>query len=372
MKALIIAGGLGTRLRPLTQNTPKPIVPVVNRPFVVHQIEHLVKHGVDEIILNLHYLSEEIRKILGDGRKWGIKIDYSIEEHPMGTAGAVKNAEQFFDDGPMIIFNGDVLTDLNITKLVNYHRDKNAKVTIALTEVEDPTAFGLVLTDWNMPNKSGLGLVLTDRDGRVEKFLEKPSWEMVATVKDRMINAGTYVVDPKIFKEVPAGKPYSFERELYPSLLESGAPIYGYVSRAYWIDIGSPEKYKEAHQAVLRGEVAVKIYGTRIKGRHWIGKDTHPDPSVKFAGPSILGENVKLGKETEIRDYVVVGDHVSIGEHSSLERAIVWRGTRIGKNVHLRDCILGYGCVIEDDVVIDRGVALADGSLVKKGTRLTS
>jgi NDP-sugar pyrophosphorylase family protein len=354
VKAVIIAGGLGTRLRPLTQNTPKPIVPVANRPFVVHQIEHLVKHGVDEVILNLHYLSHEIKKILNDGREWGIKIRYSIEEHPLGTAGAVKNAEKYFDEGPIVIFNGDVLTDINITKVVNFHREKGARVTLTLTEVEDPTSFGLILTD---------------KQGRVTKFIEKPSWEMVTA---RTINAGIYVVDPKIFKNVPRGKPCMFERDLYPSLLEAGVPIFGYLSRAYWIDIGNPDKYKEVHQAILRGEVAVKIYGTRIRGRHWIGKDTHPDPSVKFVGPSIIGEKVKLGKETEIKDYVVVGDQVTIGEHSSLERAIIWKGTKIGKRASLTDCILGYDCLIEDEVVIDRGVVLADGSVVKKGTRLTS
>jgi NDP-sugar pyrophosphorylase family protein len=354
MKAVIIAGGLGTRLRPLTYNLPKPIVPVVNRPFVVHQIEHLVKHGVDEVIINLHYLSHEIKKILDNGKQWGIKIHYSIEESPLGTAGAVKNAEQFFDEGPMVIFNGDILTDINISKVVNFHREKNATVTLTLTEVEDPTAFGLILTD---------------KEGRVTKFIEKPSWNMVTA---KTINAGIYVVDPKIFKGVPKGEKYSFERELYPSLLESGVPIYGYLSDAYWIDIGNPQKYKEAHQAILQGEVAVKIYGTRINGKFWLGKDTHPDASVKFVGASIVGEKVKLGKETEIKDYTVIGDHVSVGEKCVLDRAIVWKGTKVGKHVQLMDCILGANCRIEDEVIVEHGVVLADGSVVKKGTRLTS
>ncbi|KPJ68294.1 hypothetical protein AMJ44_06755 [candidate division WOR-1 bacterium DG_54_3] len=354
MKAVIIAGGLGTRLRPLTYNTPKPIVPVANRPFVVHQIEHLVKHGVDEVILNLHYLSHEIKKILDDGREWGIKIHYSIEEHPLGTAGAVKNAEKYFGKDPMVIFNGDILTDINISKVVTFHREKGASVTLTLTEVEDPTSFGLILTD---------------KAGRVTKFIEKPSWDMVTA---KTINAGIYVVDPNIFDEVPRGEEHSFERELYPSLLEKGLPIFGYLSHAYWIDIGNPEKYKEVHQAILRGEVAVKISGTRIDGKFWLGRETHPDPSVRFMGPSIIGERVRLGKETEIKDYVVVGDRVSIGEHCSLDRAIIWKGTKIGNHASLSDCILGHDCVIEDEVAIDRGVVLADGSVIKKGTRVTS
>ncbi|NQT30155.1 MAG: NDP-sugar synthase [Candidatus Saganbacteria bacterium] len=354
MKAIIIAGGLGTRLRPLTCNTPKPIVPVVNRPFVVHQIELLVKHGIDEVILNLHYLSHEIKKILGDGRHWGIKIHYSIEEHPLGTAGAVKNAEQFFDDGPMVIFNGDILTDINLSKVIAFHREKKAAVTLTLTEVEDPTPFGLILTDKN---------------GRVTKFLEKPSWDMVSV---KTINAGIYIVDPKIFKEVPAGKPYSFERELYPSLLKQGVPIFGYPSEAYWIDIGNPHKYSEAHQAILRGEVAVKIIGSRIDGRFWVGADAHIDPTVRIIGPSIIGEKARLGPETEIVDYVVIGDRVTIGAHCTLDHAIIWKGCKIGNHVHLSSCILGANCTIEDGVVIEKGTVLADGTQIKKGTRMAA
>jgi mannose-1-phosphate guanylyltransferase/phosphomannomutase len=336
----------------LTYNTPKPIVPVANRPFVVHQIEHLVRHGVDEVILNLHYLSQEIKKVLGNGKAWGIKIHYSIEKHPLGTAGAVKNAEEYFDDAPMVIFNGDVLTDINISKVAEFHRERKALVTLTLTEVEDPTAFGLVLTE---------------RDGRVKQFIEKPAWSMVTA---KTINAGIYVVDPKIFREVPKGKPYSFERELYPSLLNQGAPIFGYLSHAYWIDIGNPDKYKEVHHAILRGEVPVKIFGTRVDGKFWLGENTHPDRSVKFTGPSLLGAKVHVGKETVIKDYTVIGDNVTIGDHSILERAIVWKGTRIGRKVRLSDCILGYNCVVEDEVVVGRGAVLADGSLVKKGTTL--
>jgi mannose-1-phosphate guanylyltransferase / phosphomannomutase len=351
VKAVIIAGGLGTRLRPLTYNTPKPIVPVANRPFVVHQIEHLIKHGVDEVILNLHYLSQEIKNVLGDGRQWGIKIHYSIEEQPLGTAGAVKNAEKYFGDEPLIIFNGDVLTDINISKVVNFHREKQALVTLTLTEVEDPTPFGLVLTD---------------KDGRVTNFIEKPSWSMVTA---KTINAGIYVVNPKIFRDVPAGKPYSFERQLYPDLLEAGEPIYGYLSNAYWIDIGNPEKYKEAHQAIMRGEVAVKIFGTRVDGKFWLGKDTHPEASARFVGSSIVGERVKFGKESEIKDYVVLGDGVTVGDKCLLDRVIIGKGTRIGDHVQLNDCIIGMNCVIEDESLVGRGVVLADGTVLKRGTR---
>ncbi len=352
MKAVIIAGGLGTRLRPLTHNTPKPIVPLVNIPFVIHQIEQLVRHGVDEVILNLHYLSQDIKRVIDDGRKWGIKVYYSIEDSPLGTAGAVKNAEKYFDNGPMIIFNGDILTDINISKVLQFHQEKKARVTLTLVEVEDPTPFGLVLTD---------------QDGRVTEFIEKPSWERVTT---HNINAGIYVVDPKIFANVPAGVPFSFERELYPSLLASGEAVYGYSSNAYWIDIGNPAKYREAHEAILRGEVAVRIDGTRVNNKTWIAKDTYPDASVRLSGPSVIGEKVRIGKGTEIKDYVVLGNSVTVGEHCLLTRTIVWDGSKIGNHVHLSNCIVGKGCTIEDEAYISEGLVLADGSLIKRGTRV--
>jgi mannose-1-phosphate guanylyltransferase/phosphomannomutase len=351
MKAVIIAGGLGTRLRPLTYGTPKPIVPVANTPFVIHQIEHLAKHGVKEIILNLHYLSDEIKRILDDGKSWGVKIYYSIEEHPLGTAGAVKNAEEYFDSGPMIVFNGDILTDINITKVLAYHREKKAVVTLTLTEVEDPTPFGLILTD---------------KEGRVTNFIEKPNWEMATA---RTINAGIYVVDPKIFADVPRGKPYSFERDLYPALLEKGVPVYGYLSDAFWMDIGNCLKYKEAHESILRGEVAVKIKGSRVNNKIWVGGDTHLDRQVKLLGPSILGERVQVENGTEIKDYVVVGDDVAIGSACVLDRTIIWAGSKIGNRARLSNCILGRNCVIEDDVTLG-GAILADNSHICRGSRL--
>lgn len=359
MKAVIIAGGLGTRLRPLTYNTPKPIVPVANRPFVLHQIELLRHHGIDEVILNLHYLSDSIKSILDDGKKLGVKIYYSIEEHPLGTAGAVKNAEEFFDEGPMVVFNGDTLTDINISQIIDFHKKKKARVTLTLTRVEDPTAYGLILTD---------------AGGRVTHFIEKPSWEQISTYSARgpadTINAGIYVLDPKVFKDVPKGIEYSFERQLFPSLLEKREPIYGFVSDRYWIDIGNPSQYRQAHDAILRNEVAVKIFGTRTDGKIWIGDKAKLDKTVKLLGPAIIGKNVSIGAETGIKDFTVLGDEVSVGVESTLERAIVWEGTKIGNHVNLNGCIIGFNCVIEDYARLGDGVVLADNSFIKKGSIL--
>ena len=354
MKAVIIAGGLGTRLRPLTYNTPKPIVPVANLPFVVHQIELLRQHGVDEIILNLHYLSDNIKKILDDGKEWGVKIRYSIEATPLGTAGAVKNAEEYFGDEPIVVFNGDVLTDINISQIVDYHKKKKASITLTLTRVEDPTSYGLIKTS---------------PEGKVERFIEKPSWEQLANIGAiDTINAGIYIIDPAIFRHVPKGVEYSFERQLFPDLLESGVPIFGYTTDRYWIDIGQPDQYRQAHEAILRNEVTVKIFGTRIDGKIWIGEGAQLDKTVKLVGPAIIGKRTKIGSEAKILDYSVIGDDVTIGNESHIEQSIIWSGTRIGQHVNLKGCVIGFNCLIEDHVRLGEGVILADGSVVKKGS----
>ena len=351
MKAVIIAGGLGTRLRPLTYNIPKSIVPVINRPFVLHQLELLKNHGITEIILNLHYLSEDIKNIFDEGKKFGVKVYYSIEEKPLGTAGAVKNAEEFFSEEPMLVFNGDILTDVNLKEIIDFHYKKKAKVTLTLTRVEDPTTYGLIVTD---------------EGGRVKRFIEKPSWEQVTV---NTINAGIYVLDPAIFKNVPKGVEYSFERQLYPSLLEKGEPIYGFVSSAYWIDIGSPQKYMQAHRAVLQGEVKINIPGVKNEAGIWSGKNVYVSPSAKLRGPSLLGDNCQIGDNVRVQELVVLGDNVSIDEGSTLDHSIIWRGTSIGKDVNLSNCIVGFNCRIEDNVSLS-GIVLADNSVVKKGSKI--
>jgi len=352
MKAVIIAGGLGTRLRPLTYNRPKPIVSVANKPFVLHQIELLKKYGITEIILNLHYLPKAMEMILGDGRDLGVKIYYSIEKNPLGTAGAVKNAEKYFDDGPMIVFNGDILTNIDIAHLVSFHKKKKAKITIALTEVEDPTPYGLVITD---------------EAGRVEKFLEKPSWESVTT---KNINAGIYVIDPSVFNDVPKGKPYSFERELFPKLLANGERVFAIVSDSYWLDIGSPKKYMQAHKDILSGEAFVNIEGRHIKGNIIIDQSAMISPSAKLKGPLMVGKNAQVLDKARISHFSVLGEKVVVGEGAYVEDCIILRNSKIGKDVKLKNCIIGENCIIDDDVEMIYGVVLADYSIVKKGSRL--
>ncbi|OGC07340.1 hypothetical protein A2526_02640 [candidate division WOR-1 bacterium RIFOXYD2_FULL_36_8] len=351
-KAVIIAGGLGTRLRPLTYDMPKPIVSVVNRPFIVHQIELFKQHGITDIILSLHYMSEAIKHILGNGSEYGVKLYYCVEKDPLGTAGAVKNAEEFFGDEPLVVFNGDILTDINISKVLDFHISRKSKVTLTLTSVDDPTAYGLVLTD---------------KERKIKQFIEKPTWSMLEGVDCREINAGLYVLAPSIFNDVPKNKLYMFEHDLFPKLLCEGAAIYGFLSDRYWMDIGNTEKYIRAHEDILRGEVSVRIFGTRHQEGYWLGENVSFGEAVKIFGSVLIGDRVKLNSGVALKDYTVIGEKVEIGEHSTLERCIVWRGAHIGKNVKMSNCVVGFDCKIEDDCKLN-GAVLASKSLIKKGS----
>ncbi|OGC03520.1 hypothetical protein A2276_01235 [candidate division WOR-1 bacterium RIFOXYA12_FULL_43_27] len=349
MKAVIIAGGFGTRLRPLTYNVPKPIVPVVNIPLVIHQINLLVKHGIRDIILNLHYLPASIKMILSQEHELGINLHFSIEEKPLGTCGAVKNAEEFFDKEPLLIFNGDTLSDVDLTELIEFHKKKRAKATLTLTRVPDPSLFGLVITD---------------QEGRIKEFLEKPAFQKGGI---NTINAGIYVLEPELLSKVPKGQNYSFERQLFPDLIKNRVPFYAYTSDAYWIDIGNPEKYALVHKDILRERVKVMMHGKK-EGQNWIGSGCLIDPSARLEGPVLLGDSVVLEKKVVLHDETVLGDKVRIGAESRIEGTVIWRNTIIGEQVNLEDCLIGANCIIEDFVNLD-GAIIGDHSIIKKGSK---
>ena len=331
MKGVIIAGGLGTRLRPLTNHIPKPIIPVMNKPFVLYQIELLKRHGIDRIIVNVHYQSHRVQEVLGDGSAWGVKLEYSIEQEPLGTAWAVKNAESLFDEGPLVVLNGDVLTDIDLGELLGFHREKKAAVTLTLTEVQNPSAFGLVLTDESQ---------------RVKAFLEKPANHISP---HPTINAGIYVIDPAIFQQVPSGVAYSFERELYPTLLSQDVPVYGFISGAYWIDIGNPQMYLQVHDDLFSGKV----------------KGFSPEESL------LQGEDCEVSPDVFVGGWSVLGNHVKVGAGSLLNRSVIWEGTSIGKEASITGSIIGRNCRIGDGAALQRGVVLEDGTTIEPGLRIS-
>jgi mannose-1-phosphate guanylyltransferase len=367
MKAVILVGGQGTRLRPLTVGIPKPMLPLVNIPFIEYIIRLLKSHGIDEIILSAGYLPTAFDEHLGDGEAFGVNLTYVKEESPLGTGGAVKNVEEYLNDS-FIVFNGDILTNLNISQLIEYHHAKKAKATLTLTPVDDPTSYGLVPIDV---------------EGRVLEFLEKPSWDEVTT---DLVNAGTYVLEPEVLKLIPAGENHSFERGLFPLLVEKGEPIFGFPSSAYWLDIGTPAKYLQAHRDILDGQLPAEFSGQEFKRNVWIGEGTVIDKSAVVFGPCVMGKNCRVGAHatifghTTLSDGCVIGkgvrleacvlsDNIRVGEGAIIRNSIVSSGSVIGKKVHVdEEAIIGVNSVIDEENLLRKGIRIWPDTKLGKNT----
>lgn len=345
MKAVILVGGLGTRLRPLTCNTPKPMLPLVNEPFIEHMLGNLRDQGITEVILAVQYLAERFRETLGDGSRLGLKVHIVEEPEALGTAGAVKNVEHMLDD-TTFVFNGDVMTDLDLKAMLAFHREKASKLTIALTPVEDPTAFGLVETN---------------AEKRIHRFVEKPRQDEVTT---NLINAGTYIIEPELFRYVPPKQFYMFERGLFPVVLQTGDAMYGFPSRAYWTDIGKPSAYIEVHHDILVGKVRYKFRGTQIADRVWVEGDADISPSAELVGPIVIGNGTKIEAGARISGPVVLGTNCTIGVNATLEDAVLWEGNRVGNDAVLRRCVLGRNNHIGPKTVIGDGTIISDNCTI--------
>jgi mannose-1-phosphate guanylyltransferase len=357
MKAVILVGGLGTRLRPLTCNVPKPMIPIINRPFIEAMLIRLREQGIDEVILAVQYLAHRFVETLGDGSRLGITLHIVEEPDPRGTAGAVKNVEHLLDD-TCFVFNGDVLTDLDLQAMLAFHRERRSLVTIALTPVDDPTQFGLVETE---------------KDGRIHRFLEKPRAEDITT---NMINAGTYIIEPAVFRYVPPNQHYMFERGLFPVLLQTGDPMFGYPSRAYWTDIGRPHNYLEVNQDILMGKVNYTLPGEQHADRLWLEGDADISEDAVIHGPVVLGTGVQIARGAQIIGPTVIGAGCYIGPETSIERAVLWDGCHIEEGVTLRSCVLarniriGARTMISDGTVIGDDCTLGQENRLERGIRI--
>lgn len=344
MKALILAGGEGTRLRPLTLATPKPVVPVANVPFLTYQIELLRRHGICEVVLSLGYQPDKIRAVMGNGTGLGVKIHYVVEQSPLGTAGAYKNAESLLD-GPTVVFNGDILCDLDLSQVIRQHAERKATATLVLTRVENPSAYGLVETT---------------PEGRVTRFLEKPGADEITC---DTINAGTYVLEPEVLETIPAGESYSFERGVFPSLLATRKPVFAYISEGYWIDIGTPQKYMQVHQDILH---------QRYRPPMEFAPFTVPvPPGARVDENNRLAEDVSIGEGARIQSSSI-GAGCVIGNHAVVEGSILWPGASVGENARLLGCIVGRDCRIGRHALISSGVVLGDRSVVTDYSRLSN
>lgn len=353
MKAIIIAGGAGTRLRPLTYHRPKPLAPILNRPMIVHQIESLKKHGVTEIVCCLQYLAEQIKAYLGDGRRFGVKIEYAVEEKPLGTAGGVKNAARYFPREPFLVLNGDILTDCDIGRLVAYHRQKQAVATLFLVEVADPSPYGLVLLDGS---------------GAIQRFIEKPTGGEARQA--RSINAGIYVLDPAVFDRVPDGREFSFERQVFPDLLARQEKFFGYVAANYWLDIGTPAKYLLAHQDALSGRLKIGFDGREVQPRVWAGAGVEVPAGVSCHGPVLLGAGCRLAPGCRIEEFTVLAEEVTVGPDCLVRGSVIWEKTILEKKVVVRDSVIGAACRLEESAQLGAGAVLASGSRVERGSKL--
>ncbi|MGI6686458.1 MAG: sugar phosphate nucleotidyltransferase [Bacillota bacterium] len=366
MKAIIMAGGEGSRLRPLTCDRPKPMVPVMDRPIMQHIVELLYRHGFRDIGATLMYLPEDIKDYFGDGSEFGVRMQYFVEESPLGTAGSVKNAQQFLDQ-PFLVISGDALTDFDLTKIMSFHQEKQAAVTIALTRVPTPLEYGVVITD---------------EEGRIKQFLEKPSW---GEVFSDTVNTGIYVIEPEILDLIPGETSFDFSKNLFPLLLKKGYPIYGCIVPGYWCDIGNFAQYQQAHYDILAGKTKITWQGTEIAKGVWVGSGTEIHPQARIESPVFIGQNVKVGQDAFVGSYSVIGSHSILEEGVSIKRGIIWNNVYLGRKATLRggavcnrvkikshaaiyeSAVIGDDTVLDDYVTIKPGVKIWPHKTVEKG-----
>ena len=341
MKAVVMAGGEGTRLRPLTSNQPKPMVPIVGKPCMEHIIELLREHGFEDVIVTVAFLPQAIRSYFGNGESLGLNVEYSVEESPLGTAGSVRHASDRLD-GTFVVISGDALCDFDLTDIVRFHKEKESAVTIALKSVENPLEFGIVVTD---------------SEGRVERFLEKPSWSQVFS---DTINTGVYVLEPEVLNHVPTDRPYDFSKELFPLLLEMGRPVYGHVVEGYWQDIGNLSQYRQANFDALDGHVDLKIPGVRLRGNVWLGEGVEIDDIDRIEGPAYLGNYCRIGADATVGPYSVLSSSVTLRERARTVASVIDASTHVGRSGLIENAIVGRNCDIRSHVRIHEDVAIGD------------
>jgi mannose-1-phosphate guanylyltransferase/phosphomannomutase len=353
VKAVIMAGGEGTRLRPLTSNVPKPMMPLVNEPMMEHIVRLLRTHGFDEIVVTVAFLANHIRAYFGDGSDHGVRMVYATEETPLGTAGSVRNAMDELDERFLVI-SGDVLTDIDLGAIVKAHEDKGALATIGLVRVEDPLEFGIVITK---------------EDGSVERFLEKPSWGQVFS---DTINSGIFVLEPEIFDHIAPDRPVDFSSEVFPALLEQGLPLYGAVAEGYWEDVGTLDAYLRAHKDILDGRVDLAIPGFEVGDGVHIGEGAEIHPEATVVGPAVIGENCRIEAGVRLGPYSVLGTNVRLRSGADLERVVVHDNSYLGEGVRLRGATVGRSCDLRAGVRCDEGVVLGDECFVGEHALLAS
>ncbi len=356
MKAVVMAGGEGSRLRPLTIRRPKPMVPIAGKPVMEHILDLLKRHGITEVVITVQYLASNIEDYFGNGSQLGMHITYSREDIPLGTAGSVKNAEEFLlphgdeKDEPFIVISGDALTDYNITELIQYHKEKKSLATLLLAHVHNPLEYGVIITN---------------EEGHVTQFLEKPSW---GEVFSDTINTGIYILDTKVLSYFEKNKTFDFSQELFPMMLRRGDPIYGYVAASgYWCDVGNLSEYMRANADVLLGHVSVEIPAKNIGNNIWCEEGVEIADEAQLYGPIYLGHDCKVRPGAIIHGPSVIGHYTIVDERAQVDRSIVWNNSYIGERAELRGALVGSATSIKSKAVMFEGSVIGDNSIIQEG-----
>ena len=349
-----MAGGEGTRLRPMTANQPKPMLPVVNKPIMEHALRLLKRHGFSETVVTVQFLASLVRNYFGDGEDVGMNLQYATEEMPLGTAGSVKNAEDALRAEPFLVISGDALTDIDLTALVSFHKKQGALVTVALTRVPNPLEFGIIIAD---------------EDGRIQRFLEKPTWGQVFS---DTVNTGIYVMEPEVLAQVPAREQVDWSGDVFPSLLAAGAPLYGWVADGYWEDVGTHESYLKAQADVLSGRVNIDMDGFEVSPGVWVDEGVEVDPEALLSGPLCIGQYTKIEAGAQLREFTVIGNNVVVKEGAFLHRAVVHNNVFIGPGTTLRGCVIGKNTDVMASARIEEGAIVGDECLIEPEAYLSA
>ena len=348
-QAVIMAGGEGARLRPLTCDLPKPMTPVVNRPIMHHIGRLLARLGVEEAYATLHYLADEVESYFGDGSELGLRLEYAVEDAPLGTAGSVKRLADRLR-GTFLVISGDALTDFELRPALEFHRSRGAMATLVLTRVPDPLEYGVVIVDGQ---------------GTIQRFLEKPS---PGEVFSDTVNTGIYILEPEALAGVPAERPYDFSKDLYPALLSEGKLLCGYVAEGYWTDIGTLEQYRGANQDCLRGKVRVELSGEQVAEGVWVGEDTRIHPSAELQAPVLLGHGCSIGPGAQVGPLTVIGDNCVVEAGAQVEHSVIWSGSYLGHGSRVKAAVVCRNVVAKRNVTVNEGAVVGDRCLLEEGT----
>lgn len=347
MKAVVMAGGEGSRLRPLTLGRPKPMIPLVNKPVLSHILDLLKRHGITDVVITVQYLARTIKDYYGDGSHMGMNIQYSEEDVPLGTAGSVKRAAPLLDD-TFLVISGDALTDFNLSEIIRFHREREARATLTLARVPNPLEYGVIQTD---------------EAGRILRLFEKPGW---GDVMSDTVNTGIYVLEPEVLERMEGNVVYDFSHDLFQQMIEQKAALYGYVAEGHWTDIGRLEEYWRASDDLLNQVVRLEPLGDLLGNNIWVGGEVEIAPDARLNGPIYLGSGVKIKGGVVVQGPAVIRDNVVVDNRANIERSIIWRNCYIGERVEVRGAIVGLQCSLKARAMLFEGVVVSDNTVVRE------